>query len=213
MTGLSDLPVRVHLFQQNGPIEWTQWLLLAASTVLAAKLSGHLPTLGQRDDARFWSLMSVGTALMLVEDAGDPRFAMAGYGESLLGIPGILIELVYFAALGSVLLYALLRYGGGPLRETVTRRFMLAGLLAYGVSTISSATRHIGDWYSAVGDALFCPFVGDRPVAFELRGYSTGYWLLDFAVQESIELIGAAGLRGAALAAIRMWSTADHGAR
>lgn len=203
VTSRSELPVWAHLFQQNGPIEWAQWVLLAATMVMAARLGGRLATLGERSDARFWTLLGVGTALMVVEDAGDPRLAMADYGESLLGIPGILVELVYFAALGSVLLYALLRYGRGPLGEIRTRRYLLAGFVAYGVSTLSSGTRHIGDWYSTVGDALFGPLVGDRLVAFELQGYSTGYWLLDFAVQESIELVGAAGLCAAALAATR----------
>lgn len=66
----------------------------------------------------------------------------------------------------------------------------------------SSVSVHVVRSVSSSG-ALFGPLVGDRLVAFESQGYSIGYLLLDFAVRESIELVGAAGLCAAALAATR----------
>lgn len=207
---LTFRPVFVFWYDEGGPAEMLQWLMLGGSALVAAFLAGR----AYGRDGRafgFWSLMGLSFVLMLIEDAGNPRhtirrYVQALFGEPIQGTAGTLSELVYFAVLGAIPLYALARYGlrlAGPLRA---RLYVLAGFVAYGLAVSLSfvggalADRFDQTFYEWVGTRFYLLLmrVADdsvRPMwesieAEEGWGYLR-FMLVDGVVEESIELMGA----------------------
>lgn len=192
----------VHLFREGNPTEWLQWTALGATALVSARLGGRLAAAGQYGAASFWAIFGVAAVLMLIEDAGNPRHRLANYGESMFGVPSTATELVYFAALASVPLYALLRYGRHVWSTLTTRRYLIAGVVFYGIAGGASGTRAIGSWYTEIGTAFDQRLLGGRLLRWDFLGESTGFWLMDWLVEESLELMGAACLCAAAVACL-----------
>ena len=85
------LPLWARLFN-DGPVEWSQWFLLATTVLVSAYLSSRLHALGDTLRGAFFLLFAVGAALMLLEDAGDIRhvigaYAIDGLGSDIVGLP------------------------------------------------------------------------------------------------------------------------------
>jgi hypothetical protein len=84
--------------------------------------------------------------------------------------------------------------------------YLVAGYVAYGLAAAASATRHLGGWYRRLGDGLIERIA---PSAVELyqawapaedivvEVFTLGFWFMDLAVEETLELIGAAALLAA----------------
>ncbi len=211
--GLQDmLAARIHipvtwyyLFQEGGATEIGQWLFLSMITLTAGILAGHLLAAGRRRPALFWSLIGVAAALMLIEDAGNPRHYFSSlavmiipWGES--STIKTTVELVYYILLSSVPVYAVVRFWRYPFRSTVTTAFLLIGFSTYGVAGFASATRHVMEWYAAFGHSLHQLIAGGQliiPAGWDQ--YMLNFYLVDWLLEESLELIGAAALLTATL--------------
>lgn len=196
-----------HLFRWNGFTEILQWLALAGGTLTAAYIAGQMRVHKYMGPAIFWGLMAITQMLILVEDAGDPRHTIALYMRSVFpNVPALVVstvvELIYFALLGGIPLYALLRHGRYTWSLPVSRKYLLAGFLLYGSVAFSSGTRYIYDWFGQTGHKLHVLVTGGRvdlvkPLGWDL--YLTNFYLMDNLVIESIEVIGASALFCAAL--------------
>ncbi|MFO8059752.1 MAG: hypothetical protein R6U70_03730 [Bacillota bacterium] len=199
-----------YLFTEGSPTEMLQWSYLTATVVFCGYLIGQLAERGHGGAARFFILMAVGTGIMLMEDAGNIRHRIKYYIRLTFGdtmLLGIAVELVIYALLGALMIYALARFWRYPWRHRETRYYLISGYLLYAAASIASATRHIGDWYDHAGHwllracglfepftALFTPTDVGRPI---------GFYIMDFLVEESVELIGAGALCTAVFAYIK----------
>ena len=202
-----------YLFTEGSPTEMLQWAYLAATVILCGVLIGRLGERGYRLPAQFFVLMAAGTGIMLMEDAGNLRhrikfYILLAFGDTMA--LGIAVELVIYALLGALMIYALVRFWRYPWRHRETRHYMIAGYSLYAVAAIASATRHFGDWYDHAGEwllrawglwepftALFIPTDVGRPI---------GFYIMDFLVEESIELLAASALCAAVYAYLREFS-------
>ena len=202
------MPLWVQLFN-NGPVEWLQWFLLAATVFAAAYLASRLWSLHASHAARFFTLLSIGAALMLIEDAGDIRHDLSGYvigmaGRRVAGLPiNLFAEVPYFAALAAVPIYAVIRYGSAPWKVEGARPYLVGAYGLYGLAAVSSSLRVIGENYTRLGAWIDETILGSRwPSA---PGESTAhahFYLVDGPIEESIEVLAAACLFALVLAFI-----------
>lgn len=202
-----NLRLWVHLYENGGVVEWAQWGFLAATSILAASASGRLQVRVRMDHARFWGLLSLAAALMLIEDAGDPRHKLAGHlvtlagGRPRLELLGQLAgEALVFGLLAAPALAAL--WWLPSLRPQRTAwRLLVAGYAAYAVAALSSFLSSVRidgvGWYHVVGRWVDEVLLGGRLIPYRDH---TGFWIMDRPYEETFELVGAACLCAAVVA-------------
>ena len=228
IAGHRDVPFFWHhwyLIPFENPIQWTTLALVVvvfgANAVLTRRIA---------DDrgAMMWTLLSIGAALMFLEDALDIRHrlrdgVLAVTGEHSYGVIATLVELGYFALLAAVLVYALVRFRRYIWENTSGRRYFIGGYLCYATAVASSwlgsAFRDLEpggerDLYTLVGDRItrWLFSVDDETLALfaeasqrleEQDIYPLAFAFMDRVWEESIETLGAAALLCAGLA---FWS-------
>jgi hypothetical protein len=197
----------VLLFEEGSPTELLQWSAVAALIVLSGLTAGQERARGEGGAASFWTLLAVGGAMMLMEDAGNVRHRLVFYVETFVGLPRtgpfhLAVEAVWFAAIAAVLAVAVVRFGRPVLRERATAlRFGLAGATCYVIAVLGSVTRDIGWWYADAGRFIEVSLLRTRLLVPD--GWSrehVHFFLMDHVVEESLELLGASLLLGAVIA-------------
>ncbi len=172
-----------HLFRNRGPVEWGQWVFLSLTSLSAAVFAGIYRERGQRNEQIFWALVSASFMLMFIEDAGDPRHVLAEYGALLYGIKRMHTEAVYFLFILSPLIAALLRYWKVAVSvPSQTRLYFLVGGFFYGVAASASLYRDVQGFYRVMGEQLSLALT---------NGNVPGFFLMDFVLEESLELLAA----------------------
>jgi len=172
-----------HLFRNRGPVEWVQWIFISLTCLGAAVLCGSFWEKGEKRGQLFWGLIAITFILMLIEDAGDPRHVLANYGYELFGMKRRNIEGVYFALMASPLLYAFLRFREVIFNIPQTRLYIVVGGVLYAVAATASVFREYGDFYVNLGERLSQEVTG---------GVIPPFFLMDFVLEESLELFSAA---------------------
>ena len=208
-----------HFYRNGGIGEILQWVLLGSAAVISSYVAGRLAGRDRRA-ALFWLILGVAFTLMLIEDAGDPRHTIRSYVQALFsevgqGIAGTITELIYFAVLAAVPIYALVFYRERAMRELRTRRYLIVGFVSYalaaGLSFVGSAFERVIDmnFYTWTGGMLrrFFVSIGDEQVGMLWQMYDSSqgwpfisFFLMDNLVEEAIELIGAGAFSAAAIA-------------
>jgi len=219
--GLGDRfnwPLWTSLFNDR-PVEWLQWVALAAAIVAGAYLAGRLHGRGDPALVSFLGLMAVGAAIMLLEEAGDIRHVVSSYvqivfgQEPILGIHyRVLSDVPYFAVIAAVPVYALLRHGLAVWRQAPNARsYLVVAYGLYGLSAASSGLRHLGGGdadqgvdggglYESIGRFLHELFLsGAAPPPGESMEW-LHFFIVDSIVEESVELLAAASLLALLLA-------------
>ena len=96
--------------------------------------------------------------------------------------------MVVYGIYASIPLYAVARHREQVFSVSKITLLFWFGVSMYAVASISSATRHVGEWYLVFGEYL-------NQYLFEGRlAYSeewNGFYVMDALVEETIELIGA----------------------
>jgi len=190
----------------NGPIEWLQWVGLAAGAVLSTYLGGRLREQEPDDDAwRFWTLFGVGLAILLLEDSGDMRHVLVAWGINAAGptigpLPTRLaIEGPYLVAMVLPIVLAVVRYGHIVLSPSPTRKFLIGGIGFYAVAAMSHAP--VSGVQDRVGRAVNQVLAGGQMAVPEDRApESLPSALADGPVEETLELIAVACLLALTLA-------------
>lgn len=222
------------LGDQDVPFLWYHWFLSPVENpiqwitlgLVVAMFATNAFSARRRDDRRgwwFWAALTVGAVLMVLEDSLDVRHELRkvvnrAVGEHSYGIFSTLMELGYFALLGAVLLFAVVRYRRYFWRFVTTRRYLLAGFVFYAVavgsSWLGSAFRdqtefrdlytlvgdRVGRWIFSLNDESLRLFVDVTERAGELEMAPLPFYLMDRVWEESVELLGAAALLTAGVA-------------
>lgn len=186
-----------HLFRNRAFVEWGQWTFLALITLTAAAVSGISRERGQRAAQVFWFLVAASFVLMVIEDAGDPRHVLAEYGAVLFGIKRMYTEGAFFLFILTPLVIALVRHWRVAFSvPPQTRLYYLLGCFLYGVAASASLFREEGGFYHIVGERL------SQALTY---GNVPAFFLMDFVLEESVELL-ATSLIFAGM--IMYWKTA-----
>jgi len=172
-----------HLFRNRGPVEWVQWIFLAYISLSAAAFFGmYRERGGCRREEIFWILAAIAFILMLIEDAGDPRHLLAEHAGVLLGMNRTLAEGIVFFLIVLPLLYAVLVHWREAFAVAQVRLYFVAGGTLYALAAVASLFREERGFYPLIGDRLSQTFTG---------GSIPGFFLMDFVIEESIELMAA----------------------
>lgn len=218
-----------HWFEDGGPVEQVQYLLLgfgALFSVRNATLEDTKIEGPNKAASAFWYLLGLALLLMLIEDAGNPRHMLRVHlrtftGEAQHGPIGTAAELGYFAVLAAIPIYAYLAFGRKALSGyRATTAYLLAGYLVYAMGVGASfagtafhdlldqnvymmAGRRVLDTMTALAD----------PAGAELYAANKewiSFYLMDSMIEESIELIGAALLLAACISYAKSHASHDR---
>jgi len=215
--GLSDwvnqFPAPIFWLQVNreaGLTENLQWLFLFISLISCLLVmyvqrgTWNLPRVGLL-------FLCIGIAIMFLEDVFNIRHALSWYLSSFFyeGHVGSyewrtstfrsVVEIMFYAFLGSIMMIAFLILFFGRETETRTKVFLIGGYLFYGVASFASATRNIGDWYARAGKSILDPLLDNRNTVWDAESIifyrdPISFWFMDLLVEESLELLGSAFL-------------------
>ena len=220
---LEEGPFRLHqgpfmfyyIFGEGNLAEIFQWLFLAGSALISMFISGIMH---KRNITVFffWTIMAIAFVLMLIEDAGNPRHTIRDYVIIINDNLSILkaIEGVYFLILASIPIYALLNYRKPIMEDIRTARYLIFGFAGYGIAAFFSFA---GDGfaildknlYAWIGGGLrsFMLFISDNQTAVQWSLYEEksgipffSFFLMEWMVEESIELMSAAAFCASAVA-------------
>lgn len=211
-------PFFFHHWGRNGGVaEIIQWSSLGIAAILAAYNAGRMQFINKKLSS-FWAIMSVGLLFMLIEDAGDVRHTLMGYIQAIFdepdqGVMGSLTEITYFGILGSIPLYALIRYWHEIKKFTRTKIYLLIGFLTYAIaasiSFLGTALEGILDknLYTVLGENFYQiaiklggPSLQNQWDNWETSGwFSIEFFLMDSLIEENIEIIASGALLAAVL--------------
>ena len=194
----------------NMPVESPlQWYILGITLLIFAINAGVAIEQQKKDIYVFWLLMSLGLMLMLVEDAGDVRHHIRGLlfgGSWTYGILGTVFEFLYFSVIGLILVFAFFKYRNVFWKKDKIRNYLIIGYLFYGLGVAFS---FVGSAFSAVlgfsfydkaGQIIFSKLMLRDEISrmiYEQAIYHNEFVVflfMDRLLEESLELIGAAGL-------------------
>jgi hypothetical protein len=205
-----------HWGRNSGLAEIIQWSMLGFSSILASFAAAKIH-LKNNNLFKFWAIMSVAFLLMMLEDAGNIRHTMMGYiqwifNEPDQGVAGTLAEFLYFAVLGGLPLYALIRYWKDVKVFARTKIYLLIGFVFYAsaasLSFIGTAFEGIlhKNIYTILGEKFyqFSINLGDPQLihlweSWNHGRFSIGFFLMDSLIEENLEIIGAGALLAATI--------------
>lgn len=188
-----------------------QWILLALTGLFFMLNAGIAYERMDRPTFHFLILLSIGLLLMLIEDAGDVRHAYRRVlgrivvGETSYGYFGTLFELFYFAFIAVIMVYALWRYKDVYRRYNDARKYLFVGYIFYALGVSASFIGNVSrvligfNVYEAIGGYILKTFfIRDEitELAYDVASKNSrvDYNFMNYAVEESLELIGAGAL-------------------
>ncbi len=209
------------------PYFWYHWFLIPLEKplqwyILGATLLFFILNAGiayERNDKRiykFWLLTGIGVILMFAEDAGDVRHALRHYverltGEITYGFIGSTFELLYFATIAFIIIYAAYKFRDVYWNHIKTRKYLIIAYILYAIavplSFAGAAYRTVTGvaLYDLAGkyfmNLLFVTNHETQLIYEHAKEFArVDFLLMDMLVEESIEFIGASALLVAGVA-------------
>jgi hypothetical protein len=197
-----------HWGRNSGFAEIIQFTFLGLGVMVSAYSSGVL-FYKEKRLSKFWIIMSIALLFMLLQDAGDMRHLPMSYvqwmsGEIDQGIMGTSVELLYFAILGGIPLYALVRYWRDIKVYIRSKYYLLIGFFFYalagGLSFIGTAFEGLMDSniYNVFGEYFynFALRLGDGNLVsiWEETSFNVKFFLMDSLLEENLEIIASGSL-------------------
>ncbi len=152
-------------------------------------------------------LLCLGLLLMYFEDVYNTRHLLADLTTSWVfqeeltrrNWVRILTEFTYYGFIAMFMLGAA-AFGWRFVRSNArVKGYFVLGYSCYALASLASASRYIGDWYDKAGAFLMSvmPSALSRDID-KMEGwldeYPAAFWLIDFAVEESVEMFAASSL-------------------
>lgn len=189
LAGGIDAPLWIVLFHESYLTEWLQWGSLGAAALVAGHLGGRVRADGDLALGRFWRALAGGLALMLIEDAGNPRHALGAFAQESLGVPSFTANAVLLGTIALVLLYAVAAHWRRLLPLRPCRYYLAAAYAVYGLAGSLSATGP--RWYPRLGAALNDALFAGRLPPYDVMEGPLDFLIADLMVEETVELVGA----------------------
>lgn len=200
-----------YLFTEKGPIEIFQWLFLGSFTVISTLTAFKLKKENKHKEKIFWTLFAVAGAIMLIEDATNVRHFIITRHLQLDWYTGKILELGIFGLIASVPIIAVIGYGKHIFHHKNTTKLIVLGFIFYGSAAFISGPSDLIGVTNTLGNSLYdsTVFIGGEELqeiyedvdkrAREQEDLDTRYRLVDFLVEESLELLGATMLLASSL--------------
>lgn len=196
-TALDD-PLWLSIYRDSVIVDFLHWAVLAAAALLASDTAGRLRAGSDGQLGAFWTLLAVGSMLLLIQATGRPLNFAGVVALSVWNVPPHLTRMAIVTLIAVVFAFALVRYGRHAWQFRPGRPYLVAGYGVYAVMVLMTATAAYR-WYPSLGSWLDRVLLAYRlprdeaPVLHELQ-------LMDIMVRPSVELLAAALLLALALA-------------
>ncbi len=193
------------LFTENGPIEILQWIFLGGFTITSFFLANKLKKKGKTKEKMFWSIFAVAGILMLIEDIFSLRIliSVAILEADKHGVK--MIQILIYSLISILPLISLLIYRKKVFQHRTTKILLISGVIIYGSAAFISGPSDLIGTTDRMGNTLYdtTTSIGgeelveiydeiDRRVEKgELARLNVRYRLVDYIVEESLELLGA----------------------
>lgn len=200
---------------QGSFTENLQWFFLIIAFVTSLLVAIHF----KKQQAKYFVpsvLWSIGMFLLVLEDIYNTRHKLRNLLAPLLGADDDLrsyvaigIEVVTYGLMGVLMISALYLLRKVLLSNRLVLRYFVIGYGAYAIASAFSSTRHFMNWYRHTGNFILRVFRFDtlpnwidgseailtrETLSGHNRGRTLGYYFMDYLVEETFELIGAACL-------------------
>ncbi len=205
------------LFTEAGPVELVQWFFLGGLTVISGLISGRLRERGEHRKSRFWLFFSIAGFLFLMEDAGNVRHFFLRNLFALDWTVLNVLETLYFGLLAFFPVYAVVRFGKDIVGKNITTKLLIIGFIFYGSAAVLSGPLEATEYDWRLGDGIYNIMVGvggeelrelyedadqrilelERERGVTMMDVRTR--LVDYPVEESLELMGVVFLVSSAL--------------
>ncbi len=207
-----------YMFTEAGPIEMIQWLFLLLLVTTSGYLAKRLGEEGRDKESMFWTLFFVGSVLMFLEDWGNIRHILFRQTFSLSWTMVNTMETVYFGLIALFPTVAVVRYGKHVLTKRTVVKLMVLGFVFYGSAAFLSGPLEVTEYDWMIGDGMYNAMTraGGEELALlyeeaderilemeEERGITmmdVRTRMVDYLLEESLELLGATMLLASALA-------------
>ncbi len=186
-----------YLYVEGGITEMLQWILIGFSALGAAYISGTEQTI---DKKRFWLLIGILSIIMLIEDAGNPRHYFRYTFVEYFSIHPIFVTGLYYFLIGLIPIYAIFKYGYILKSNIKTVGYLIIFFSFYFIATFTSATGETG-WREEYGNKIYGWIANRAPDMKYIYLHTEGWKIMDYLIEESLELVGA----GALLAMVIAW--------
>ena len=194
----------INLFKERSYTEYIQWFFLGLSLLLAVYARGY-QIVNHYRSIKTWIFLQLGLLLMFAEDIINTRHYIVYFVSLMLNTEYHFFKKTIFASMIEVLIYLFLGLCMIAFLIKITKdgnesrfglKLLLISYVFYGIASIASATRVIGNWYHVVGSAILniiTPYFAVEWTASTITvdNYSLGFWFMDLVFEESIELLGA----------------------
>ncbi len=214
----SDCPFLMrHLFTDGMVIELFQWALIGGTALVSMFVSGIMYK-KDRTTFLFWAVISVAFILMLIEDAGNSRHTIRIYLQSIFinqqEHVGLIFTTLYFTCLASIPIYAFVHYRKPVMKHIRSARYLITGFISYALAASLSFFELIipirGEpLYIYVGGKLRSSFIfladDNAQCLWDQYEATCGrfpleFYIVDWLIEESIELVAAAAFCASAVA-------------
>jgi|GEM_PF-6818591 len=169
-----------HAFKNRGPVEIGQWAVMSIVVITSGRISGIFEDRGDRRGKILWILIAATFAMMVIEDAGDPRHIQGRYFVQFWDIPKVFVEAGFFSVMILPIIYGFLRYWNKAFSYVASRGYLIFGGLLYATAAGTSLIRGVNNFYPRVGQPISDRFFG---------GEIPGFFLMDFVFEESVEFM------------------------
>lgn len=206
----------VQMFKEASPTEYIQWFYLGIS-VLSSLAMFTLILKRNNKISRPWLFLSIGLAIMFAEDVFNLRHKLTGFvnikyfnvtrQEWIYSPLRSYIEFLVYVLLAVIMVIALVYIFKDKRLSMLGKKLLIAGYFFYGVAAFASATRHLGGehgWYVEVGRFVLLRLYPNNWIPLIEADPFYGLAFMDYLVEESIELLGAAFLLAALIVFITL---------
>ena len=193
----------VHIFTEGSITEHIQWFFLGLSLLFAIYCRQLRIGTYVRSPVK-WFFLQFGLLVMAAEDMLNIRHRIVFFFAFISDIDfyifktsiwGSFVEITFYLMIGISMLLFLFFILRDKMEPLFGKKLLVASYLLYGLAAVGSATRHIGNWYTVVGERLLDLLISDFAVNWSADSqaglYTLGYWFMDFVIEESIELLAA----------------------
>ncbi len=204
-----EVPLFWYFISTQGSFtENVQWLYLFFVVATLFTITKSLKASGEIHLFRAFRLWTIAAFLLFLEDTLNTRhwlrrfFALVlDFNDPLESPAAIAVEVSTYAIMATLMVISFVRLLPLFFRCKKALLLLVAGYGFYGVAAFFSATRHLNNWYMRFGDALIGRLGFDTIETWrianetiEARGKNLGYYFMDYLVEETLELLGAACL-------------------
>ncbi len=180
-----------HIFNEQGPTEMLQWLLLSLTTLISVFISGRLMEKRNYRLGYFWYLIGILTIILLLEDGSNVSHKFQEYMSYIAPESIFDSRFIVYSIYMIIAIVPLIKYGKDLYYYRTSFTYLITGYFVYGFAGfISVFLGLLGISRAPVGNYIIYNLLNGKLLYPYPRFHDAmiGEIFMDTVVEESIEL-------------------------